>query len=184
MEEKRTDEAVKVAETLSPEGVDRAIGNLKAEIGRMLADISEKLAGEVGKYKSIQKAIESKERETLEKKNRDREKEEFTYLFKRDQQTMRDQFNDEKAKLEKENQQKREVLGQEMAAREQAVAAKESELAQFRNQVAAFPKELEKAINQAVQEATDRIKLEAKNREELQRKDFEGQRNVLTTKIE
>jgi len=249
MEEKRTDEAVKVAETLSPEGVDRAIGNLKAEIGRMLADISEKLAGEVGNYKSIQKAIESKaselqelygiqksagslaalieaqnqkrrefeieledqkaeldreiettrrgwekeqkqrevelkEREALEKKNRDREKEEFTYLFKRDQQAMRDQFNDEKAKLEKANQQKREALVNEMADREKAVAAKESELAQFRNQVAAFPKELENAINQAVQEVTERIKLEAKNREELQRKDFEGQRNVLTTKIE
>lgn len=91
-----------------------------------------------------QREVELKEREALEKKNRDREKEEFTYLFKRDQQAMRDRFNDEKAKLEKENQQKREVLGKEMADREQAVAAKESELAQFHNQVAAFPKELEK----------------------------------------
>jgi hypothetical protein len=39
-------------------------------------------------------------------------------------------------------------------------------------------------VTKAVQEATDRLKLEAKNREELLRKDAEGQKNVLTTKIE
>jgi len=35
-----------------------------------------------------------------------------------------------------------------------------------------------------VKEATDRLKLEAKNREELFRKEFEGERNVLATKNE
>lgn len=60
MEEKRTDEAVKVAETLSPEGVDRAIGNLKAEIGRMLADISENWRAKSANTKAFKKPSRAK----------------------------------------------------------------------------------------------------------------------------
>ncbi len=66
IEEKKSQEAVKVAGGLSPDGVDREIGNLKAEIGRLLAEISDRLSTEVGKFKSIQKAIESKEHEIQE----------------------------------------------------------------------------------------------------------------------
>jgi uncharacterized coiled-coil protein SlyX len=39
-------------------------------------------------------------------------------------------------------------------------------------------------VNRAVKDATDRIVLEAKNKEELLRKEFEGERNVLKTRIE
>jgi hypothetical protein len=249
LEEKRTEEAVKVAEPLSPEGVDREIGNLKADIGKMLAEVSDKLAAEAGKFKSVQKAIQSKEqelqelygiekaaatlaaliesqslkrrefeaelaqqkeelareietrraewekeaklhevevkeRDALEKKAREREKEEYGYLFKREQQAAKDRLNDEKAALEKEIQRKKETTDKELAERVKAIADKEQELAQLRDKAAAFPKELEVAIAKAVQEAAERIKLEAKNREDLQRKEFEGQRNVLTTRVE
>jgi phage-related minor tail protein len=43
---------------------------------------------------------------------------------------------------------------------------------------------LESAVNKAVKEAVERVQLEAKNREELLKKEFEGERNVLTTRIE
>ena len=43
---------------------------------------------------------------------------------------------------------------------------------------------VKEALDKAVKEATDRIKLEAKNREDLLKKEFEGERNVLTTRIE
>jgi len=71
-----------------------------------------------------------------------------------------------------------------LAEREKTIAGKEAEWAQLRAQAVAFPKELETAVAKAVQETGDRLKLEAKNREELLRKEFEGQRNVLTTRIE
>lgn len=249
LEERRALEAVKVAEALAAEEVDRTIGNLKATIGKALGELAERLASEGAKFRNLQAAIASKEKElqelygiekaattlaalieaqnlrrqqfdaemtktkeelsaeiesaradwerekkqheietrerdATEKKARDREKEEFVYGFKREQQSLRDQLTDEKKKLEQEIQVKRETGLRDLVEREKVVAVKEAEAAGLQARVAAFPKELETAIARAVEEATGRIKLEAKNREELLRKEFEGQKNVLTTKIE
>ena len=249
LEEKRAEEAVRVATAVEPEGIDREIGQLKAEIGKFLADISDRLASESSRFRSIQKAVQSKEgelkelyaiekaavslaalleaqnqkrsdfetqmarereelqseiaflraewdkekqaheaqlkdRDSAEKKARDREREEFAYAFKRDQQAVKDKLNDEKAALEKEIKLKKEAADKEFAEREKVIAEKEGELMELRSKVAAFPKELESTLNQAVKEASDKLKLEAKNREELLRKEFEGERNVLTARNE
>ncbi|MCK4728532.1 MAG: hypothetical protein KAT27_06395 [Desulfobacterales bacterium] len=125
-----------------------------------------------------------KERDTEEKKRREREKEEVTYTFEREQQLSKDEFEDEKAKLEKEIRLKREETEREWAEREKAIVEKEDELIDLRKKVTAFPKEMETAINKAIKETSERIKLEAKSRGELLEKDFDGQRNVLTTRIE
>ena len=249
LQEKQSEEAVAVAAELAPEGVERALGNLKADIGQSLAKIAERMASEVTRFKAVQKAVESKERElqelygiekaatslaalieaqqqkrrdfeielgqqkeelareiesarvewekerknhdadlrerdTLEKKGREREKEEFAYLFKREQQGARDKLNDEKAGLEKEILAKRESVTKELAERERVVAAQEKELIDLRQKAAAFPKELESALDKAVKEAVDRLKVEAKNREELLRKEFDGERNVFAARTE
>jgi len=128
--------------------------------------------------------MEIKEHNTAEKKKREREKEEFQYTFKREQQLLKDEFEDEKAKLEREIQLKREQMEKELAEREKAISEKEEELNELRKNVGAFPKELETAINKAVKETTERITAEAKNREQLLNKEFEGERGVLTTRIE
>ena len=249
LQEKQSEEAVAVAAELAPEGVERALGNLKADIGQSLAQIAERMASEVTRFKAVQKAVESKERElqelygiekaatslaalieaqqqkrrdfeielgqqkeelareiesarvewekerkshdadlrerdTLEKKGREREKEEFAYLFKREQQGARDKLNDEKAGLEKEILAKRESVTKELAERERVVALQEKELIDLRQKAAAFPKELESAVDKAVKEAADRLKVEAKNREELLRKEFDGERNVFAARTE
>lgn len=249
LQDKQAEEAVAVAAGLAPDGVERALGNLKADIGNSLAAIAERMAAEVTRFKAVQKAVESKERElqelygiekaasslaalieaqnekrrefeielgrqkeeltreietnraewekekkshevelrerdALEKKGREREKEEFAYLFKREQQVARDKLNDEKATLEKEILAKRESLTKELAEREKAVAAQERELIELKQKAATFPKELESAVEKAVKQVTDRLNLEAKNREELLRKEFEGQRNVSVARIE
>lgn len=249
LQEKQAEEAVAVAAGLAPDGVERALGNLKADIGQSLAQIAERMASEVTRFKAIQKAVESKERElqelygiekaaaslaalieaqnqkrrefeielsqqkeeltreiettradwekekksheaelrerdALEKKGREREKEEFAYLFKREQQVARDKLNDEKAGLEKEILAKRESVAKELAEREKAVAAQEKELIELKQKAATFAKELESAVEKAVKEVADRLKLEAKNREELLRKEFEGERNVSVARIE
>jgi hypothetical protein len=249
LQEKQAEEAVSVAAGLAPDGVERALGNLKADIGKSLAEIAERMASEVTRFKAVQKAVESKERElqelygiekaaaslaalieaqnqkrrefeieldqqkeeltreiettraewekekksreaelrerdALEKKGREREKEEFAYLFKREQQATRDKLVDEKAGLEKEILSKRESVTKELAEREKAVVSQEKELNELKQKVAAFPKELESAVDRAVKEVTDRLKLEAKNREDLLRKEFEGERNVSTARIE
>ncbi len=127
---------------------------------------------------------ETKERDLAEKKKRDRDKEEYDYSFKREQKLAKDKFEDEKAKLEKEIRLQKEQMESELKLREKAVAEKEEELNELRKKVSAFPKEMEAAISKAVKETTERMNLEAKNREELQKKEFIGERNVLTTRIE
>jgi hypothetical protein len=245
LEEKEANQVVQMADSLSSEGVAREISNLKIEIGKMLARISDGLEQEVNKYRDINKAVEVKEKEfrefyeiehsasTLaalieaqsqkrqefesemarrkdeldqeirtvsvrwekekkehdarvreenaeEKKRREREREEFDYGFEREQQLARDAFEDEKADLEKEIQTRKE----ELTRREETIAEKENELNELRARAAAHPKEMEAAVNKATKEATDRINLGAKTREELMKKDFDGQRNVFLTQID
>jgi hypothetical protein len=248
-EEKRTEEAVKVAAGVDADGIDREIGGLKADIGKLLSEISDRLAAESGKFRSVQTAVvskqgelkelyaiekeavslaalieaqnqkraefetamaaererlqteidtmrgewelekktreaEMKERDALEKKARDREREDFAYNFRREQQAIKDKLADEKATLEKEIKLKREVFEKEFAEREKVIHEKEKELAELRARASAFPKELETAVGQAVKETTQRLTAEGKSREELFRKEFEGERNVLAARNE
>ncbi len=125
-----------------------------------------------------------KEREAADKKRQTREKEEFDYNFKREQQLAKDRFEYENAKWEKELKTRKEQAERELKVREQAIAEREEELAELRKRAAAFPKELETAVNRAVKEVTDRLTLEAKSREEIHKKEYEGERNVLKTRIE
>lgn len=127
---------------------------------------------------------EIKERDLAENKRRQREKEEYEYAFKRQQQIAKDKFEDEKAKLEKEIQLTRERMEGELKGRERIIAEKEEELNDLRKKVALFPKEMDTAVAKAAKETTERLNLEAKNREELLKKEFIGERNVLTTRIE
>jgi len=248
-EEKAAQEAVKVASAVEPEAIDRDIGALKAEIGKVLADLSDRLAAESSRFRGIQKAVQSKEmelkelygiektavslaalieaqnqkraefevemarereeleteiaflrsewdkdkkaheaevkeRDATEKKARDREREEFAYAFKRDQQAIKDKLNDEKTTLEKEIKLRRETADKDLAEREKIITEKEREFAELRAKAATFPKELEAAVSTAVKDISDKLRLEAKNRDELLRKEFEGERNVLTAKNE
>jgi hypothetical protein len=125
-----------------------------------------------------------KERDAAEKKARDREREEAAYAFKREQQAIKDKLNDEKTNLEKELKFRKETAEKDLAEREKAIAGKERELADLQAKAVAFPKELESAVAQAIKETSDRLKLEAKNREDLAQKAFEGERNVLATRNE
>jgi len=125
-----------------------------------------------------------KERDTAEKKRQTRDKEEFEYTFKREQQLATDRFAYEKAKLEKELKDKKEQLENELRSREAAIAQKEAELNDLRKCTAQFPKEMETAVGRAITETSERLILEAKTREELLKKEFEGERNVLKTRVD
>ena len=127
---------------------------------------------------------EIKERDMTEKKRREREKDDYEYSFKREQKLTKDKFEDEKSKLEKEIQIKKEQMQSELKEREKVVAEKEEELNELRKKASVFPKEMETVVAKAIKETTEKLNLEAKNREELQKKEFVGERNVLTTRIE
>ncbi|MEW6207912.1 MAG: hypothetical protein AB1631_06065 [Acidobacteriota bacterium] len=249
IEEKEVKRAVEVADSLSTEGIVREAGNLKAEVGRALAQLSDKLEEQIARYEEIKKAVEAKEnelqeiyeiqkaasslaalieaqhlrresfeeemasrkeelereiqstraewekekkaheaekkeRDTAEQRRREREKEEYLYGFNREQQLAKDKFEDEKARLEREIVLQREQMEREIAERERVVAQKEEELAELKKRVEAYPKEMEAAVSKAVKDAVQSAQAEAKNKEELIKKEFTGERNVLTTRIE
>ena len=128
--------------------------------------------------------FEAKEWDAAEKKRRERDKEEFEYAFKREQRLAKESLQDEKAKLEKEMSVRKAELENALAAREATIAAKEQELAELQKKASMVPKEIEAAVAKAVKEVSERLTLEGKNREELMKKEFEGERNVLRTRIE
>ena len=143
----------------------------------------ETLRVEWEKEKKVHEA-EIKERDADERKRHEREKEEYLYAFQREQQLAREQFEDERARLEREITYRREQMEKELADREKAIVEQETELNELRKQVSAFPKELQSAVSKAVKEAVQSLESEARNREELLKKEFDGERNVLHTRIE
>jgi hypothetical protein len=160
-----------------------------AEIKEDLTREIETLRLEWEKEKKLH-TLEIRERDSSESKQREREKEEYQYALQRERQLARNQFEDEKAgyeeekaRLEKEIAEKKEGMEKEFSAREESIRQSEQELKELRGKVAAFPGELEAAIAREAKVAVDRVKLEAKNREELLNKESEGERNVFTTRI-
>lgn len=246
--EKKTAEVIKVADSVSADGVAKSINDLKIEIGKTLSQLSDNLEKEVSKYMSIQEAISVKEKElkeiyeieksasslaalieaqhlekqqfeeemnakreklldeitaikneweiekkqyeekikernTLDSKKSEREKEEYKYAFEREKQLAKDAFEYEKQQLEQEIKVLKEVKEKEFSEREKAIVEKEKEFNDLRAKVSSFPAELDAAVKKAVKEATDRIVTETKFKEDLLKKEFDGEKNVLNTRI-
>jgi len=143
-----------------------------------------------------QSEIRQHEESMKQKKQKDetawqREKEEHTYLFNREKEQKTQELKDAIASLEKELDAKREDAEKEIAEKENellnrdvAVTERERAVSELQKRVDGFPAEMDAAVSKAIKEAVDRMKAEAKSREELLIKGFEGEKNVLTTKIE
>ncbi len=255
-EEMLTKEVIQAADTLAAEETTVKINELKSEIGKMLAQISDKLEEETANYLKLKESIDLKKKElkeiydieaaahalaalieaqkqkrlqyeeeiesqknTLEaeikqtrldwdkekkaheeaikehdaeeKKARERVKEEFEYNFKRDQQLSQNAFKDQKEKLEKELAAAREEFerkvaetGKSLDEREVKVKEREKFVNDLQKQVDEFPGRLDAMVGKAVKEVTERLTGEAGKNEELLKKEYEGEKNVLKTRIE
>ncbi len=248
-EEKQKHEAIKVADSLSTEGIGREVGNLRAEISKVLIELSDRMEEEIGKYVRLKRAVEIREndlkelagiekealslaaliesqrehkerfesemadrkeslegeiastraswkeeqkahdqeiqaREQAEKKRREREAEDYTYGFERQKRLAQEQFDYDKAKMEREIQMRRQELERDLTAREEALKEREAELEQLRARVAASANEQNAAVERAIQVTTERVTREAEAREALLRKEYEGETRVLQSRIE
>jgi hypothetical protein len=169
----------------------------KQEFDEEMADKKESLETEI-RQKRVEWEKEKQEHEAVvrernneEKKLRERQKEEFDYDFKREQQLSKNTFNDEKEKMEKELTAAKEDFEKKVAEteknldeREEKVKEREKFINDLQKQVDQFPAQLDSAVNKAVKEVTEKLTLEAKKNEELLKKGYEGETNVLKTKIE
>jgi len=131
------------------------------------------------------------EEKAEEEKTRKRQKDEFDYSFKRECELRKNKFNDEMVKIEKEFQIRKEDFERNIAEREKLLAARESAMAEkekimddLQTRVSGIEDETANAVAKAVKESTEKLKLEFSSKEALIVKSFEGERNVLLTKIE
>jgi hypothetical protein len=249
LEEKRTKETIKTADSITTETVVKKISELKLEFGTALSELLEKLEETVAQYKSVKEAVavkqkelqeifeiqkeaatlaalieaqkllkENSEKEILakkekleleikttreewekakkqheadlkesgdaEQKQRKRDKEEFDYNFQREKQLVKNAFEAEKSAWERDWNKTKEDKEKELSEREKSLKASETELSELRKKVEKFPQELNSSIEKAVKDATERIILEAKHKEQLTQNKFDGEKLVLTTKIE
>ena len=134
---------------------------------------------------------EKRDLDAEEKKKRSREQEEYKYSLEREKEIVKNRFEDEKTKLQKELSLKSEEFEktfkkkeEEIEEREKLVFEREQEIEKLKKQVESFPKELDAIVNKAIKETTEKIQGEAKNRELLLKKEADGERNVLLGKIE
>ncbi len=127
--------------------------------------------------------IEVKEREIADHNRRKREQDEFKYNFAREQQLARDKFADEIATVQKETAERKSQLERDWAEREKTLAAAERELADLRTRAAGFAQELKAATERAAAEAVVRVEQQWKSAQELLRRELDGEKNVLATKI-
>jgi len=248
IEEKAVKTTIETTDALSTEGITRDVSTLKAEMGRLLSGLSERLEDEVKKYQAVKGAVaaketelqeiyeiqksastltallelqatkkeefeqemaerkenllgeiettraewdaerkrhaeESKARDAADAKRREQEEAEYRYAFGREQQLARERFEDERTKLERDIQNKREQAEKEFAEREQSIARSEVELKELREKAAAFPQELETTVSREVTAAVEKVRLEADTRLELLKKEYEGERNVFLARI-
>ncbi len=128
--------------------------------------------------------MEVKERDALEQKRRDREKDDFNYNFQRDKQQAVDKFAAEKVAWEREWEKSKEEREKALIEREKRTAESEAELKELREKVKQFPQELNKAIDKTVKDATGQLIMESKYKEQLNLKEHEGEKKVFTTRIE
>ncbi|MBU0561313.1 MAG: hypothetical protein KKG93_17295 [Bacteroidetes bacterium] len=124
------------------------------------------------------------ERDELEKKKKAREKEEYDYSFKRDKQISIDKLTDELSKKEKEFNEKFESKLKELDEREKIVKDKEIESSEFASKLSKFQSDIKEAVNKAVEENTQKLNTDSKNRIDFLTKEFEGEKKVLTVQIE
>ena len=158
----------------------------EAEMARYREDLETEIETKREEWLNEEAAHEAemKERDDAEKKRRGREAEEYKYKFERERQLAAEEFEYQKAKFEREALAKKEEIEKDLTDREKALAESEGELRRLRGQAEALPKELEAAVAKAVQQSTERLRQDNLSKEELLKKEFEGEQNVLKSRIE
>ena len=137
IKEKQEKEAVEVAEAVSTEGIGKQVGDLKSEISKVLADLSDKMDEAIGKYLQVKKAVEIKQKELEEIYEIQKAASTLAALLEAQKQK-REQFEADMA------QRKEELEGEIESTREQWEADQEAHEAEVKERDAAEKKARER----------------------------------------
>ncbi len=101
MEEKKAEEVVKIATTLSCEGVVQGISNLRNQVSKLLTELMDKLEEQVNRFHALQQAIQLKEKELQELYEIEKTAQTMTALVE-SQRRRQIEFEEEMARLKEE----------------------------------------------------------------------------------
>ena len=146
---------------------------IKSEKERFDSEMNDKRS----QWKKEQELYATQTKEALDekKKNQAREEEEYLYNLKISRKKEADQYEEKKQKLEKELADKKAAFEKEFAERETQIKEAESELKELRAKTAAFPTELEKAVNAATKAVSERLETQFGFEKELSEKENGGE---------
>lgn len=138
---------------------------------------------EAWEKEKVAKAQAQKEEQEMRLKDRKREEEEYQYTLKLTRAKDKDQYEMQKAVLERELQEKRDQAERDFAQRETLLVSREEELRNLREQVAAFPEKLEGVIRDTETRVSEKLTFQYQFKTELQEKDLEGERRLSEQRI-
>lgn len=124
-----------------------------------------------------------KERDAQVKKQREREEEEYKYTTSLKRKKEMDEYNTEKAELQKQLAEDRQKFEKEVSDRTAVFSAKEAEYAELKKKVERFPTELEEAVKKADQAARTAVKQQLEFETKMTAKEVEADRRVAELKI-
>lgn len=136
--------AILLAQKESQEHFDEEMKSKKASLDAEIAHI--KLSWD--KEKAEKEAL-AKEEKLLLQKTRTREEEEYNYTLQQKRKKEADEYQSIKTQQEAELREKRIAFEKEFAEREKSIVETEAEYAALKKAAEQFPKELEKAIQNA-----------------------------------
>jgi hypothetical protein len=153
----------------------------KAELDEKMRSEKERFETEISEKKALWKKEQDTWQEKLKEENektvktRKREEEEYQYSLQLTRKKELDLYEEKKQKLEKELADKKAAFEKEVAERETNLKVAETELAELRAKSAAFPAELEKAVDSAVKMATEKTETAFRFEKELREKEVSGE---------
>ena len=120
-----------------------------------------------------------KERDALDKKERQREEEDYQYQLKQRRQREKDAFEAEREERRRKLEEELAAREADVKAREEALAAQEKELAELRQRAQEFPAQLDQAVRAASESAAKATEERLKLEKLLLEKDMEREREVM-----
>lgn len=182
--------AMLLAQKERKEQFEQEMASRKAELETKIEAEKERFEAEVAAQRSQWKkeqelhTAQAKEAQEEKKKVQVREEEEYQYNLKITRKKESDQYEEQKQKLEKELADKKAAFEREFAERETTIKEAEAELKELRAKNAAFPGELDKAVNAATLSVTEKLTAQFSFEKELKQKETEGELKLKDQIIE
>jgi hypothetical protein len=119
-----------------------------------------------------------KELDAKNKKDRVREEEEYGYNLQLERKKNQDIYDSRKTSMEKELEEKRDMVLKDLAQREAIIKSQEDEFKLLKTQVAQFPANLEKAIKETEKATAENLERSYKHQIDLNSREIDGERKL------